>query len=91
MRPGWLEVGRVAAALHCPPSLLDGLAAHGMFPAAREGMVPSVGVALALRARPWLKRLDTPMWRALDAMWSKFGDVPADMAAAPAGTQDSLL
>jgi len=27
----------------------------------------------------------------LDAMWSKFGDVPADMAAASAGTQDSLL
>lgn len=122
MRPGWLEASRVAAALHCPPSLLDGLAAHGMFPAAREGMVPSAGVALALRARPWLKRLDTPMcgreldacvgvsvpmppdlsfdmagrsycvlWRALDAMWSKFGDVPADMAAASAGTQDSLL
>lgn len=92
MRPGWLDAGQVAATLHCPQSMLDGLAVHGMFPARRDGMVPAAGVALALRARPWLRWLGTPMCgRELDACVGASVPMPPDLSFDMAGRSYCVL
>lgn len=57
-----------------------------MFPAPRDGMVPAAGVALALRARPWLRRLDAPMCgRELDACVGSSAPLPPDLSFDMAG------
>ena len=78
--------------MRCPERLLGRLAEHGMFPAARDGMLPAAGVALALRARPWLRRLDTPMCgRELDACVGSPVPMPPDLSFDMAGRSYCVL
>lgn len=62
MTPGSVSVARVASMCGCPVPFVPRLAAHGLMPrVAADGSMRAAGVAEALRRRPWLNRLGTPV------------------------------